>query len=140
MAAALEQAFQASQRGDFPVGAALVVNGVCIDSEANTNTSDWRWSSHAEHKLITKHSSHLTRIVQADRAVVELFTTFEPCLMCVGAAIFNRIRRIVYALPDPTAGVASLDARQMGEWYAQRWPEMQAGLFAEGVRYIDSAV
>jgi tRNA(adenine34) deaminase len=128
MILALEKAVQAFNRGDFPVGSALVVDGVCVDLEANSNTSDWSWASHAEHKLILKHAPLLRRAVQVHRARIELFTTFEPCLMCLGAAVFNRIRRIVYALPDPTAGAACFDVSRLGEWYYHRWPLMQAGL------------
>lgn len=128
MGVAIERAIEAYRCGNFPVGAALVVNGMCIGSEANSNTSDWRWSSHAEHKLICKHSAYLTRVIQAEGAAVQLYTTYEPCMMCFGSAIFNRIGRIVYALSDPTAGITGLAPAVLGEWYAQRWPVVEVGL------------
>lgn len=131
MRIALEKAVQALNDGDFPVGAALAIDGVCVDSECNSNTSDWTWTSHAEHKLILRHSDHLRRDVQSEGARVELFTTFEPCLMCLGIAVFSRIRRVVYAVPDQNAGVASLDPSWLRDWYAPRWPVIQEGLLRE---------
>lgn len=131
MSLALEKAAHALNCGDFPIGAALVIDGVCVDSESNSNTSDWTWTSHAEHKLILRHSARLRRVVQTERARVELFSTFEPCLMCLGTAVFSRIRRIVYAVPDQSAGAASLDPSRLGEWYCRRWPLMQAGLLRQ---------
>ena len=131
MRLALEKAAQALNCGNFPIGAALVVDGVCIDSEANSNLSDWTWTSHAEHKLMLRHSVRLRRAVQTERARIELFSTFEPCLMCLSTAVFSRIRRIVYAVPDQNAGATSLDPSRLGEWYCRRWPVMQAGLLRE---------
>ncbi len=131
MRVALGQAVQALNRGDFPVGAVLVIDGVCVDSESNSNISDWSWTSHAEHKLILRHSARLRKAVQAERARVELFSTFEPCLMCLGSAVFSRVRRIVYSVPDQNAGAACLDPRRLGEWYCHRWPLIQAGLLRE---------
>jgi tRNA(Arg) A34 adenosine deaminase TadA len=110
---------------------ALVVEGLCVDSESNSNTSDWRWTSHAEHRLIMRHSAKLRRAVQVEQARVELFSTFEPCLMCLGTAVFSRIRRIVYAATDQNAGATCLDPRQLGEWYSRRWPLIQGGLLRE---------
>ncbi len=131
MGIALEKAIEALKSGDFPVGAALVVDGVCIDAESNSNVSDASWTSHAEQKLILRHSAQLKRSVRAGGARVELFSTMEPCLMCLGASVFSRVRRIVYAASDQIAGAARLDPKPLGDWYSVHWPLLQGGLLRE---------
>jgi tRNA(adenine34) deaminase len=42
------------------------------------------------------------------RADVRLFTTLEPCLMCLGAAMSFGVGEIHYALESPGDGAASL--------------------------------
>ena len=49
---------------------------------------------------------------------IELFTTLEPCLMCFGTIVHNRINRIVYACPDPLAGPTSIEPPT--KWYGKK--------------------
>ncbi|HEX4931563.1 MAG TPA: nucleoside deaminase, partial [Gemmatimonadaceae bacterium] len=39
-------------------------------------------------------------------AEVTIFTTHEPCAMCVGAMVESRVRSLVFAMPDPDRGAA----------------------------------
>lgn len=128
MTLSLQRARQALERGDPPIGAALIIDGTCLDSDSNSNTSSRSWMCHAEHRLITRHASMLRRVAEVRKGTIELFTTLEPCLMCLGAAVFSRVSRIVFASPDPVAGAALLDPKGLGEWYVQRWPHIQGGL------------
>jgi len=36
-----------------------------------------------------------------------LYVTIEPCIMCVGALLLARVRRVVFGAADPKAGACS---------------------------------
>lgn len=81
-----------------------------------------------------------------------LFTTLEPCSLCVGASIQAGVGRVVYAAPDPYGGAASmqLDNRQVQlrrpDLMAEadlRWRDLGVLLvlvFAMEVRRYDSII
>ena len=61
---------------------------------------------------------------------VELYTTLEPCLMCLGSCVLHRVDRVVYACPDPHGGACALDPEQLPAWYSRSWPRIERGPFA----------
>lgn len=106
MEMALEQARKAEEVGEVPIGAIVVqkdgVTGPVVLSKA--------------HNLVEKHhdaSSHaeLLALRQAAKAVknwrlinVTLYSTLEPCPMCLSAAQAFRVSEIVYGAPDLRLG------------------------------------
>jgi len=122
---ALEGAVKAMEEGNLPIGALLLINGKVIDTNRNNQINNSDYYSHAESLLIGKHASKIKEASKGEEKI-ELFTTLEPCLMCFGTAVHNRINRIVYACPDPLAGVTSINAPT--EWYRKRWPEIVGGI------------
>jgi tRNA(adenine34) deaminase len=96
MALALEQAELASKKGEVPVGAVLVLNKKIVLSH-NTSVSKFDPTAHAEINVIRKMSSILKNYRLIDS---EMFVTLEPCLMCLGAAINARIKKIYFATKD----------------------------------------
>ena len=95
-----------------------------MDRAYNANNTNSDWNSHAETRLIGRHAN---RIYQNRKmyvpAVVELFTTWEPCLMCVGTIVLNRIDRVVYACSDPRGGATGLKPEMVGTGYQKIWPK-----------------
>ena len=86
------------------LGSLLLINSQIVGTGRNNQVSNFDYFSHAESLLIGKHA---TKIKEARKKgeITELFTTLEPCFMCFGTAIYNRINRIIYACcPDPIAG------------------------------------
>jgi tRNA(Arg) A34 adenosine deaminase TadA len=93
---AIELARQARLAGNHPFGALLVVDGDVVLTAQNTVATDRDPTAHAETNLVSKAIRHLSP-AQIGRAV--LYTSCEPCAMCVGKMYWAGIRSIAYALP-----------------------------------------
>lgn len=128
---ALNEAEIALNNGDFPVGAVLVIDGRLISKRRNTLYCDTNWASHAELSIINENSKIIKQSVKNNNSKVVLYTTLEPCLMCLGAAVLHRVARIVFACPDPHGGATLLNPNNLTEWYIRKWPKIQGGLCRE---------
>ena len=132
MSLALTRARQASEAGDYPVGAVLTINGTLLDTARNSLLTDKRWTAHAEHNLISRHSGYLLATFRSGQPYdVCLYTTLEPCLMCLGIAMIHRISRIIVACPDPHGGTTGIEPERLGIFYREEWPDIQTGLYKE---------
>ncbi|MBQ3351295.1 MAG: tRNA adenosine(34) deaminase TadA [Thermoguttaceae bacterium] len=101
MALALEQAQQAAQSGDVPVGAVIVRNGELIAAAGNARQRLQRPTAHAEILAIEQACEKLGTWNLSDCSV---YVTLEPCCMCAGAILQARIPLVVYGADDPKAG------------------------------------
>ena len=103
MGVALAEAEAAAARGEVPVGAVLVGpnEGEVLASAGNAIIESHDPTAHAEMLVIRASALRLgnERLVGAT-----LYVTLEPCAMCAGAISFARIKRLVYAAPDPKGG------------------------------------
>jgi tRNA(Arg) A34 adenosine deaminase TadA len=105
--AAIELARQARVAGNHPFGALLVVDGTVTLSAQNTVTTDRDPTAHAETNLVAQAIRQLSPD-QIRRSV--LYTSCEPCAMCVGKMYWAGIRSIAYALPsEELAALAGRD-------------------------------
>ncbi len=102
MRVALEEAETAAAAGEVPVGAVLVVDGVEVARAANRTIRDCDPTAHAEIVVLRNAAQRLGN----HRVGGVLYVTLEPCLMCMGALLQARTRRVVFAAPDPKAGAA----------------------------------
>ncbi|MHB8146953.1 MAG: tRNA adenosine(34) deaminase TadA [Vulcanimicrobiaceae bacterium] len=97
---ALELAEAAAACGDVPIGAVLVCRDVKLEAK---NEKELRpdATAHAEMMLIREACARLGawRLSEAT-----LYVTKEPCIMCAGAMIAARIKRVVYGARDPKGG------------------------------------
>jgi len=132
MGLALEQAKLALDAGDFPVGAALVQDGELLGVGRNSLFTDNRIDAHAEHNVLTELSSHLRSSNRGKSDfTLTLYTTLEPCLMCLGTAILHRVTRIVIACADPTGGTININRDDLGSFYQRVWSNFEIGLERE---------
>jgi tRNA(Arg) A34 adenosine deaminase TadA len=92
---AIGLARQARAEGNHPFGALLVVDGEVVLTAQNTVITDRNPTAHAETNLIEKAIRKLAP-EQIRRSV--LYTSCEPCAMCVGKIYWAGIRSVVYAL------------------------------------------
>lgn len=129
MQMAMNQANTAYRRGDLPIGAVLVIDNKTI-SESNKCKSLESWLAHAEAKLLHEHDKDIKTAIKKG-SDVSLFTTLEPCLMCLGTIVLTRIPRVVYACPDPNGGACNLKPSEIKPWYVKRWPLIEEGPFRE---------
>lgn len=102
MREALSEAHLAEQHGEVPVGAVLVIDGAVVARGHNRTIIDRDPSGHAEILALRAAARDL-----GDRRVGgTLYVTLEPCVMCMGALVQARVRRLVFAARDPKAGAA----------------------------------
>lgn len=101
MAMALEEARQAAEEGEVPIGAVVVCDGVVASRAHNRRETDLDPSAHAEFSAMVAASRALGRWRLTGCTV---YVTLEPCLMCAGLMVNARIDRCVYGAPDPKGG------------------------------------
>ncbi|HXG19130.1 MAG TPA: tRNA adenosine(34) deaminase TadA [Methylomirabilota bacterium] len=114
MMEALREAAQAEAEGEAPVGAVIVTNGRIIGRGHNAPITLTDPTAHAEIQALraAAHSSGNYRLVDAT-----VYVTVEPCVMCMGALLHARVRRVVFGCYDAKFGAAgslydlSCDAR-----------------------------
>jgi tRNA(adenine34) deaminase len=103
MELAFRQAEAAYQRAEVPIGAVLVdpASGEVLAADHNRVEELHDPTAHAEMLVIraVATSRKEKRLPFAD-----LYVTLEPCPMCATAISFARLRRVIYAAPDPKGG------------------------------------
>jgi len=96
MEEALKEAEEAGKRGDRPIGTVIVHNGTIISRGSNRiNTMDSELA-HAEINALNQCASYLRK--HARECV--LYTTVEPCMMCLSSITLANIRNVVFAVED----------------------------------------
>lgn len=104
MGLAYEEAVAAGLRHEVPVGAVLVdAEGVVLARNGNRTIELSDPCAHAE--ILTLRAGGM-KSGNYRLSGATLYVTLEPCLMCMGAMIHARLRRLVFAAPDPKAGAA----------------------------------
>jgi tRNA(adenine34) deaminase len=101
MRVALEQAREAERRGEVPVGAVVVIDGIVAGAGFNQPIGSNDPTAHAEIVAIREAAAR-TGNYRLTGATV--YVTIEPCQMCVGAMVHARIARLVYGTREPKAG------------------------------------
>lgn len=103
MRMALDEARQAAELGEVPVGAVVVSRGRVIGRGHNLTESLADVTAHAEMQAITAAAQTLGGKYLKD---CTLYVTVEPCLMCGGAIGWSQLSRIVYGASDAKRGVS----------------------------------
>jgi Cytosine/adenosine deaminases len=101
MSQALKEAEKAFDSDEVPVGAIIVHDGKMIGRAHNQIKLLKDPTAHAEILAITQAASYLAN----ERLInTTIYVTIEPCSMCAGALVLARVKRLVYAAPDPRTG------------------------------------
>jgi tRNA(adenine34) deaminase len=103
MEIALKEAQTAANKGEVPVGAVVVKDGVVIGVGRNSPIADHDPTAHAEIVAIRAAAKTLGNYRLEG---CELFVTLEPCVMCAGAMLHARLKRVVYGAADAKTGAA----------------------------------
>jgi tRNA(adenine34) deaminase len=101
MQLALSAAREAASRGEIPVGAVIVSAGEVIASAFNDREQRQTPLGHAEITAIQSAAQHFGSWRLDD---AEIYVTLEPCIMCAGAILQARIKRLIFGCRDPKAG------------------------------------
>lgn len=99
---AIELAEQAAEYGDVPVGAVIVSqHGEVIGRGFNQREATQNPLAHAELLAIQAACANLANWRLEG---CTLYVTLEPCVMCAGAIVASRMKRLVYGAVDEKAG------------------------------------
>jgi tRNA(adenine34) deaminase len=100
---ALRLAGKAYAADEVPIGAVVVRAGKVIGRAYNQVELLKDATAHAEMLALTQAQAAVGdwRLVDCD-----LYVTKEPCIMCAGALVHVRIRRVIFGCPDPKTGGA----------------------------------
>ena len=101
MQEALKEAKKAFELGEVPVGCVIVKNNEIIARAHNLKESKQSSLAHAEILAIEKACEVVGSWRLED---CDLYVTLEPCLMCSGAIINSRIKRLIYGALEPKFG------------------------------------
>lgn len=94
---AIDLARQARAAGNHPFGSLLAIDGAVVLTAQNTVNTGRDPTAHAETNLVAAAIRRFSRD-ELRRSV--LYTSCEPCVMCVGTIYWAGIRSVVYALPS----------------------------------------
>ena len=125
MRLALDEAEDAVEAGEVPVGAVVVRDGEVIARAGNASIASLDATAHAELLAIQSASA-----VLADPRLTgcTLYVTLEPCAMCAGAIVLARLDRVVFGAWDPKAGMAGSIGDLLRNPGLNHRPEVQGGV------------
>jgi len=128
MRLALDQAHNAWLVGEVPVGAVLMREGQVIATGYNRPITTHDPTAHAE-IVALRHAATLLENYRLPEC--ELYVTLEPCAMCAMALMHARLKRVVFAAPDPKTGVAGSVLNLFGESRLNHHTQIHGGLMAD---------
>ncbi len=125
MRVALDEARAAGERGEVPVGAAIMRDGALLARAGNRTLEHDDPTAHAEMLAIrmAAEAAGSQRLAGAD-----LYVTLEPCAMCAAAISFARIRRLYFGAADPKGGAVENGVRFFGDPTCHHVPDVYGGL------------
>jgi guanine deaminase len=115
LARALELARDSVAAGGGPFGAVVVRDGLLLGEGTNRVTSDCDPTAHAE---VVALRSACARLSSHDLTGAVLYASCEPCPMCLGAALWARLARVVYAASREDAAAAGFDDERFHAHFA----------------------
>lgn len=95
------QARLAAENGEVPIGAVIVKNDDIIACGRNRKEELKNALSHAEMNLLTAAAETLGDWRLTD---CTLYVTAEPCIMCAGAIMHARVKRVIFGVTEPKFG------------------------------------
>jgi tRNA(Arg) A34 adenosine deaminase TadA len=99
----MQLAIDQAEQGDYPFGTVIVRDGKVLASGHNSTRREHDPTAHGEMVAIR---AFLKQFSPAELKGTTLYTSGEPCVMCMGAIIWCGIARVVYA-----ASIAELASR-----------------------------
>lgn len=122
---AFEEARNAQNRGEVPIGCVIVKSGEVVARAGNRTIEDSDPTAHAELLAIREAAKALGNERLGD---CDLYVTLEPCAMCAGAISFARIRRLYFAAQDPKGGAVEHGPRFFAQPTCHHAPEVYGGI------------
>lgn len=128
MQEALQLAAQAAAAEEVPVGAVVVRDGMVIGRGYNQPITCADPTAHAEIMAMREASRALGNYRLAD---CDLYVTLEPCVMCSGAIMHARIRRVIFGASDPKTGACGSAIDLFAQSHLNHHATVEGGVLAE---------
>ncbi|MBN1572913.1 MAG: nucleoside deaminase [Deltaproteobacteria bacterium] len=151
MGIALDEAREALKSGEVPVGAVVVYNGAVVGRGRNSvmciswadggggEGVDMRGGDPTAHAEIVAIRDAVSRIGGKNNYRLEgaeLYVTIEPCIMCAGAIIQARLKKLIYGAPDIKAGAVDSLYKILGDERLNHRVEVTGGILEEEARRL----
>ena len=131
---AVNAAITASEIGEVPIGACLIdENGSILATASNRTIIDSDPTAHAEILAIRQAAA---KIGNYRLTGTTLYTTIEPCVMCAGALVNARIKRLVYGAADERFGAVETLFRLCDSEKLNHRIEITSGVLADECRLL----
>lgn len=128
MGEAVKEAQKAAKKNEVPIGAVAVAGDKVVMRSHNIRERTHNPLGHAELLLLEKLSKKQRSWRLTD---VTVYVTCEPCLMCAGALLQARVRRVVYGCADPKAGACGSLYNVMQDKRLNHRIDVESGVLAE---------
>ena len=128
MEEALIEAKKALKKGEVPVGAVVVLEENVIGRGYNQSITKNDPTAHAEIMALKDAAMNLKNYRLKDTLV---YTTLEPCLMCAGALVHARIKKLIYSASDPKSGVVESNSNLMQSAFLNHKISYEGGVLKE---------
>ena len=93
---AIEEAKEAGKRGDRPIGAVIICDNKIVSKSSSKYVTRQSDVDHAENTAVISCAPYL----QKHGRQCIIYTTVEPCIMCISTIILANIRNVVFAIRD----------------------------------------
>lgn len=128
MQEALKLAAQAAAAGEVPVGAVVVKDGLIVGRGYNQPIAGADPTAHAEIMALRDAGKTLGNYRLTD---CDLYITLEPCVMCSGAIMHARIRRVFFGARDPKTGACGSAIDLFAQPHLNHHAEVNGGMLAD---------
>jgi len=128
MALAIEQAREAYELNEIPVGAVVTFDNKVIGQGHNRCVMDHDPSAHAE-IVALRNAAQNTENYRLTNTT--LYVTLEPCIMCAGAALHARVGRVVFGCRDPRSGAAGTRLNLVESDFLNHKASVEAGVLSD---------
>ncbi len=128
MEEALAQARKAEILGEIPVGSVVVLDDKIIGRGFNQCIELSDPSAHAEVQALRQAASTISnhRLEHST-----LYVTLEPCIMCAGAVLHGRVKRVVFGAYDSRFGAAGSQLNLLESIFLNHRASITAGVCRE---------
>ena len=133
MQAALEQAQAAALQGEIPIGAVVVYQGQIIARAHNECVQQHFIGAHAEMLALQRAGA----VLQSYRlSECDVYVTVEPCMMCAGALLQARVKRVIYGIAEAKTGAVESQLKIATHTHLNQHTAFFSGPNAEECRHL----